>query len=187
MRRYSKRSLTKTGKPSYIAVAAVTLDGRIAAHEKELTDWTSKEDKEFLHSFLDTCDTVIVGRATYETARKPLSKRNCIVFTRSVEGITPVKKNLTYCNPERADLMRFIQESGYERIAVLGGTKTFTYFLENKLLDEFFLTIEPIIFGRGLPLFDGAPMRERFQILSVKKLNSDGALLIHATRRPHFE
>jgi dihydrofolate reductase len=71
----------------YIAVAAVTIDGKIARHPAHFSNWTSKEDKSFLHEFLDACDCIIVGRKTYELAKEPLSKRRCVVLTRRVKGI----------------------------------------------------------------------------------------------------
>ena len=164
--------------PRYIAVAAITLDGRIAEHENQFTDWTSREDKIFLHKFLDKSDVVVVGSNTYETAKKPLSRRNCIVLTRSAKGILRKSNKLLYLNPQAVDVDDFIKKLRYKIVAVLGGTQTYTYFLKKGLLDEMHLTIEPIIFGQGLPLFDGNSTFKKAKILSVKKLNKKGTLLI---------
>ena len=42
-------------KPLYTAVAAITLDGKIARNSKHHSSWTSREDKVFLHKILDKC------------------------------------------------------------------------------------------------------------------------------------
>ncbi len=167
-------------KVTFSAIAAITLDGKIAAGEKQFTSWTSREDKKFLRSFLDRSDAVVVGRNTYETAKKPLSKRNCIVLTRSVSGVVRKKKNLIYLNPQKTDILKFVKKFGWKQVAVLGGTKTYTYFLEKGLLDELYLTVEPVVFCSGLPLFNGKFKIRKPRIISIKKLNRKGSILIHA-------
>ncbi|OGG49206.1 hypothetical protein A3C18_02195 [Candidatus Kaiserbacteria bacterium RIFCSPHIGHO2_02_FULL_54_11b] len=165
-----------------VAIAATTIDGKIALDQGHFSDWTSKEDKDFLHEMLDKSDVVVVGNNTYKTAIEPLSKRNCIVFTASVA--TSERKNdlLIYCNPASSDCLPLMEK--YERVAILGGTQTYTYFLENDLLDEIYLTIEPIVFGRGLNLFETKePFETRFKLESTKQLNETGSLLLHYLKR----
>ncbi len=189
----------KNGKPVFSLIAVCTIDGKIARHSSHMTDWSSKEDKDFLHKMLDSSDAVVVGRNTYEVAKGPLSKRNCIVFTSSVAGKSGVDQKmslLAYLDPERAGIVGFCSEQDYMKVAVLGGTRTFTYFLQRGLADEIFLTIEPLVFGEGLPLFDcglgGAGPSGRagadggngvvFDLVSVKKLNNKGTVLLHYKR-----
>lgn len=161
-----------------IAIVAISIDGKIAIHSKHFSDWTSLEDKDFLHSRLDKCDVIVVGNNTYKTAKKPLSKRNCIVLTSSVNTISKKSNNLVYCNPKNTKLLDLI--SAYKLVAVLGGTQTYTYCLENNLLNELFVTIEPLVFGRGLNIFHSEKIKTiPFQLISIKKLNDLGSLLLH--------
>ncbi len=164
-----------------IAIAAVTIDGKIALDAGHFSDWTSPEDKEFLHKMLDESDVVVVGNNTYKTAIEPLSKRNCIVFTASVRTSEHKSDILTYCNPASSDCIPLMEK--YKKVAVLGGTQTYTYFLENDLLDELYLTIEPLVFGRGLNLFESEKNIEaHFRLESTKRLNGKGSLLLHYVR-----
>jgi len=164
-----------------IAIAAVTIDGKIALDPSHFSDWTSKEDKDFLHEFLDKADVIVVGNNTYKTALEPLSKRNCIVFTASVATSEHKSDTLTYCNPVSSDCVPLLEK--YETVAVLGGTKTYTWFLENDLLDELYITIEPIVFGRGLPLFESSEdINVQLKLESTKQLNEKGTLLLHYVR-----
>ncbi len=167
-------------KPIYSVIAAATIDGRIAAHAWQFTGWTSKEDKDFLHKILDQSDVVLVGNNTYKTAREPLSKRNCVVLTRSVRGVVLKREGLVYLNPKNVNLKRYIKDKGFKRVVVLGGTQTFTYFLEKRMIDEIYLTIEPLVFGKGLNLFETKKSRIwNFKLVSVKRLNKKGSLLLH--------
>lgn len=167
-------------RPLYIGIAAVTLDGKIGANEKHFSNWTSKEDKKFMRALLDTCDVIIVGNNTYKTALKPLSKRNCVVLTRSVKTTQKVSEKLLYLNTKFSDLKKTIQKAGYKKIAVLGGAQTYSYCLEHGMLDDLYLTIEPVIFGGGVPLFAGKFKLRKTKIVSMKKLNKRSTFLVHA-------
>lgn len=161
-----------------IAIAAVTIDGKIALDAGHFSDWTSPEDKDFLHKMLDESDVVVVGNNTYKTATGPLSKRNCIVFTTSVRTSEHKGDLLTYCNPASSDCIPLMNK--YQTVAVLGGTQTYTWFLDNDLLDELYLTIEPVVFGRGLNLFESTKdVLAKYHLESTKKLNEKGTLLLH--------
>ncbi|OGF28796.1 hypothetical protein A2477_04375 [Candidatus Falkowbacteria bacterium RIFOXYC2_FULL_47_12] len=161
-------------------IAAITIDGRIAKDSHQLTDWTSVEDKNFLHKKLDASDVVIVGNNTFKTAREPLSKRNCIVFTRAIAGSRQKNENCLYVNPAGVDIIKLLQGKNYRRIAVLGGTQVYSWFLEKNLLDEIYLTVEPIVFGSGLPLFTAGLTRDtQYKLISAKKLNNKGSVLLH--------
>ena len=161
-----------------VAIAAITIDGKIALDSGHFSDWTSPEDKDFLHEMLDKSDVIVVGNNTYKTAIEPLSKRNCIVFTASVAISERKSDTLTYCNPASSDCIPLLEK--YRTVAVLGGTQTYTYFLENDLLDELYLTIEPLVFGRGLNLFESSKdLMANFRLESTKKLNEKSSLLLH--------
>lgn len=175
----------------FIAIAAITLDGKIAKGTKHMSDWTSKEDKVFMRALLDKCDLVIVGNNTYQTAIKPLSKRNCLVFSRSAptQGRSPdqsvganklVSKsaNLQYVDPNKIDIKKLITKLKYKKIAILGGAQTYAYCLKNNLLDELYLTIEPLVFGEGISLFGNTVLNNKFKLESIKKLNNKGSVLL---------
>jgi len=167
--------------PRMYAIAAVTIDGKIARHENHPTTWTSPEDNVFMRALLDQSAVIVVGRRTYDTAKEPLSKRNCIVLTRSVPAIERRDDRLTFINTGGTSLRKLLQE--YATVAVLGGTQIYTYCLEHDLLDDIYLTIEPLVFGAGLPLFAAATTANiRFQLQDFKKLNADGTLVLHYAR-----
>ncbi len=168
-------------KTKVIALAAITIDGKIARDEGHFTDWTSPEDKTFLRGFLNTCNAVVVGNNTYKTAEGPLSKRNCIVFTREVETSKQVRENLLLLNPSGIAIETMLEK--YQTVALLGGTQTYSYFLERGMIDELYLTIEPIVFGKGLPLFNSDCESSSFSLVSFEKLNERGALLLRYRRK----
>ncbi len=170
--------------PKYIAIAAVTLDGKIAKDSEHLsTEWTSEEDKIIFRKLLKECDAVLVGRKTWETAMGHLSKRNCIVLTRSVEGIKKENEKLVFINSKKTDLKTYIINKGYQKVAILGGSQVYTYCLENEMLDELYLTVEPIVFSKGVDLFASQNFLEhKFKLVSMEKLNEQGTMFIHYSK-----
>ena len=170
--------------PIYSVLVAISIDGKIAAHSRQFTSWTSKEDKDFLHKHLDKSDVVVVGSNTYETAKKPLSKRNCLVLTRKVLKATRKREGLVFFNPTKESVDGYLRKMGYKRVAVLGGQQIYTYFLEKNLLDEIYLTVEPVIFGRGLSMFETKGFKiRRWKLVSIKRLNKKGSLVLYYIRK----
>ena len=167
----------------YIALAAITLDGKIARNSSHMTDWTSKEDKEFLHKELKKGDVILVGNNTYKTAKKPRAKRKCVVFTRAVRTTKRVNDRLLYCNPEHTDLKKLMRTLGYKRTHILGGAETYDFCLKKHIFDELYLTIEPLVFGKGISIFNKKQKNSAFVLVSVKKLNAQGSILLHYKRR----
>ena len=169
-------------KPNINAIVAVTIDGKIARHTGHFTDWTSPEDKTFLRSLLDKSDAVVIGNNTYKTAEGPLSKRNCIIFTRAVRDTERRSDKLLYYNAEGPSPIEAVLES-YQTVALLGGTQVYSYFLERDLIDDLYLTIEPVVFGNGLDIFvckNG--VTANFHLVAVKELNQNGTVLLHYQR-----
>nr|AIA11375.1 RibD C-terminal domain protein [uncultured bacterium] len=172
-------------KAKYIAIAAITLDGKIAKDKNHMSDWTSKEDKVFMRALLDKCGVIIVGNNTYKTAIKPLSKRNCLVLTKQVPspGLGRARErsnagNPQYVNPNKTNLKKLITKLKYRKVAILGGAQTYAYCLKNNILDELYLTIEPLVFGKGINLFGDDSLNKNFKLISTKKLNNKGSLLL---------
>ena len=162
----------------YTALVASSIDGRIAKDSRSFADWTSKEDWNFFQTFIAKVDVVIVGYNTYKVAKERLDKRNTIVFTSKYNKIKEVG-SVVFLNPALIYFKEFIEQKGYKKIAILGGPAIYNYFLENKMLDELLLTIEPIIFTNGIPMFLGKKFKKyELNLVSVKKLNKKGTLLL---------
>lgn len=160
------------------AFVATSIDGRIAKDSHSGTDWTSKEDWNFFQKSLVNMDAVIVGHNTYIVAENRFKKRNAIVLTSKINS-PRIKDNVVFLNPAKSDLKEFLRNKNYKKIAILGGAKVYNFCLENKILDEFFVTIEPYVFTAGMPMFSGSKFKKyNFVLESVKKLNKKGTLLL---------
>jgi len=166
-------------KPLYRALAATSIDGKIAKRADHFSDWTS-EDKQHLRDTIAASDVIVIGNNTYKLAEDRLQKRNCIVLTSTVATIQRIHSLLTYMNPSNYPLADLINESGYKTICILGGTQIYSYCLHNNLIDELHITVEPVVFGEGLPLFN-TPHESNFELTSSQQLNKRGTMLLKYT------
>ena len=163
-------------RPRYIAFVAASIDGRISLSSKRAPRWTSKEDWEFFQKSLSRIDAVVVGRNTYESVADRLRKRNTFVLS-SRPKTSFRRGTVTFVNPAKVHLPKLLER--YKSVAVVGGGAVYRFMLENKLLDEIFVTVEPFIFGRGKEMFVGGTRTTRVSLLFVKRLNKNGTLLFH--------
>ena len=154
-------------------IAAVTADGFIARNDHQHIDWTSPEDKKFFVDMTKESGVMIMGGNTYRTFKEPLPGRRHIVYTRGeVEGEAFEK---TTEKPK--DLVRRLNQEGYKDVAVIGGSSIYSMFLNAGALTDIYLTIEPLLFGQGVKLFDSR-LDVRLELESVKHLN-DNTILMH--------
>ncbi|MDP2656523.1 MAG: dihydrofolate reductase [bacterium] len=168
-------------KPHYIGFVATSIDGRISLSHHHPPEWTSKEDWTFFQSSLSRMDAVVVGRNTYNAVADRLRKRHTYVLSHRPDTLTR-RGMVTFVNPATVDLPTLLKD--YHNVAVLGGGSVYDFMAEHGLLNELFVTVEPLIFGRGKEMFSGGTKTIQTQLLSVRKLNKNGTLLLHYKINP---
>src|SRR3990167_3226759 len=130
-------------------IAALSADGYIAKNEKHPAFWTSKEDKKRFVELTKRAGVVIMGSNTYSTLPRALKERTNIVYSRSksFEGAETTQKS-------PVDLLSDLESCGFKEAAICGGASIYTMFMQARVVDRLYLTIEPILFGKGIRLFD---------------------------------
>jgi dihydrofolate reductase len=153
---------------------AMTLDGKIAKTDSHFPDWTSKEDKKIFQKTSKEAGVVIMGDKTFFTFPAPLKERLNVVFTleenpKPIEGVKWVKGE-----PEA--VLKELESMGHESAILGGGALINGLFLERKLINEIWITIEPKIFGDGISLFKG-DFDMDLELLDVEKINASSVVL----------
>ncbi|MEI8337927.1 MAG: dihydrofolate reductase family protein [bacterium] len=131
-------------------IAALTADGFLAKDKNQVsTSWNSSDDKKHFMELTKRAGVVVMGSTTYETFNRPLKDRLNIVYSRSkkYEGA-----EMTADEPEV--LLKKLEERGFKEVAVCGGSSIYTKFLKAGVVDTIYLTVEPILFGKGITLFN---------------------------------
>lgn len=154
-------------------LATLTADGFIARSEHELANWSSKADKQLFVELTKRAGVLVMGRHTYRTIGRALPGRRNIVY--SHETIRDAGVETTAEAPRQ--LIDRLAAEGHNELAVCGGRTIYDLFLRAGVVDELYLTVSPLLFGRGIPLAS-APLDLSLKLLDYKTLDAD-TLLIH--------
>jgi len=150
----------------------VTVDGYVAGPEGQL-DWMTFDMDPGLLAFInpltDTSDTILLGRKMtdgfikYWEAVQPQSPEYVfaqkmvdtpkVVFSKTLRRVEG--KNVRV---ENGDLLQAVNNMKGERgkdIVVYGGATFVTALIENDLIDEFNIFVNPVAIGRGMRIFSG--------------------------------
>lgn len=156
-----------------VLMMAVTVDGKIAKSPDHPATWTSRADKKIFIEETKKAGAIVMGETTYQTIGKPLSGRLNIVMTYSPDKSKNIPGILEFTNTPPQKLLIELENRGFSSVIIGGGATINGLFLKEKLIDEIWLTIEPKIFGEGLPLFKGAEVDLDLELLEVKKIDKN--------------
>jgi dihydrofolate reductase len=82
-----------------------------------------------------------------------------------------------YSTLEPRDLLDELERQSTQTVAIAGGSSIYSQFLRDGLVTDVFLTIEPHLFGHGVPLASGFD-RVNLRLVDVTRLG-DQAVLLH--------
>lgn len=154
-------------------IAAISADGFIAREHNELANWTSKEDKKMFVTLTKRAGVMVMGGATYRTIGRALPGRRNIVYSRqkiAQEGIETTQEA-----PEM--LLARLEKEGFDEVAICGGSAIYDMFLSAGLVTDVYLTIEPLLFGAGIPLARSS-LQTRMRLQETRQLTPD-VLFVH--------
>ena len=155
-----------------ILIAAISADGKIAERtDQNSLDWTSKEDTRFFIERTKQAGALIMGRKTFATIGRPLKNRLNVIMTRDLSSsVVPAEAGLLeYTSASPVEIVKDLDARGYLEVAICGGSSVYSQFLKEGLVQELYLTVEPVLFGGGVSLTSGFG-RMNLQLLETKML-----------------
>ncbi len=148
---------------SVIQYNAVSIDGFIAKSNGD-TEWISETDAQVFFPLVRQVGVVIVGRTSFEQyldVLYPLPDVVNVVMTRQQELVKD-ESNVLYTNESPSEVLRMIEQKGFSEVLLLGGAKTNASFLQSGLINQVILSIHPVVFGKGLSLYDFGDDKDDF-------------------------
>jgi dihydrofolate reductase len=150
-----------------------------------------EEFNEMAIKFLDTVDTLIFGRRTYDlmasywptvsaTTDDPVvaGKMNSlqkVVFSRTLEGVNWNNSRLVKGDPVE-EVRRLKQHPGKD-MAIFGSADLAAPLIRQGLIDEYRIMIGPILLGGGKSLFDALGCQQRLKLLESKSFRNGNVLV----------
>jgi dihydrofolate reductase len=176
--------------PFFTLTVATSRDGYISRSTDEPPQaWASAEEQELFFRDVNAADWAIMGRNTHLAANRP--NRHRIIFSTRAAGWR--RPTQLWLNPARLGAGDLPRRVGHVRPMrhglILGGTRVHDWFLSQRAIHKVHLTIEPVRFGRGLPIFSAQTLRDPlavftdhgFQVISDDVLNRAGTRYIELT------
>lgn len=154
---------------------ALSLDGYIARSDGAL-DWLAcverpNEDYGYAE-FMDSIDTLVVGRSTYQTVLGfgdwPYQGKDCIVLSHAPQTSLHGER---FWTGDVAQLASAITATGKRRVYVDGG-KVIQQFLAADLIDDLTLSVIPLLLGTGIRLFSEAGPERALELGSSSAFGS---------------
>ncbi len=162
---------------------AISLDGFIEGKNGE-TDWCIMDEDMDFAGFLNSVDTILYGRKSYELwweyipdiqatdmereIWKSVHSKKKYVFSKTLtklENGVLIKDNIA----EEIDKLK--SEPGRD-IWLYGGASLITTFINLNLVDEYRLSVHPVILGAGKPLFININQRLGLKLVDTRSFSS---------------
>ncbi len=178
-----------------------SLDGFVAGPKGEL-NWATVNDEifDFVATITEKADTALYGRVTYEmmqsywpdAGNKPnatkhekehsvwYSKVPKVVLSRTIsqEGLD----NTKVIGDQLTEKINEIKSQDGENILIFGSPTASNSLLSLGLIDEFWLFVNPVLLGEGIPLFNGVTEMTKLKLLETKTLSGE-VIALHYERK----
>lgn len=169
----------------------VSLDG-FADHTVAIAD---DELHDFYTNQLDTIDTVLFGRVTYQLMESfwphapedPQSTESEIAFANKINAVPKIVfsktlQNATWNNTRlvKGDLVeeaKKLKQGNGKNISV-GGLSIIQTLANLSLIDEYWLLVQPLVVGKGRRLFDGIDHQLDLKLVDTQTFKS-GVVVLH--------
>ena len=158
---------------------AMSLDGYIAKPNDDLTflKLVEKSGEDYGYGeFTDTIDTLIIGRRTYDYVLKNVGlshydngQRDVYVITRTER---PQVGRTTFYTGNLTELVKRLKSEKGKNIYCDGGAEVINELLKHDLIDEFIISIVPVLLGNGTRLFKDSRPEQTLEFLSAKTFDT---------------
>jgi dihydrofolate reductase len=169
-----------------IVYIAMSLDGYIAKPNEDLSflSLVQLEGEDYgYEKFSKTIDTVIMGRKTYDWVMKqvpvfPHADKETYIISRMAK---PGMGTIQYYSGSIKDLVSRLKRKSGKNIFVDGGAEIVNLLLHDLLIDEWIISVIPILLGAGVRLFkDGRP-EQKLSLVQTMQFKT-GLVQLHYER-----
>lgn len=168
-----------------IIYLAASANGMIS-NNRNVPDWLSPE---YGQGFMDICQrtqAVIMGKTTYDILSPdylPLKEGGSLVVLTHDKKATPSQPNVLFTGESPEEIIAQLAGKGHTEAVIIGGTQTVSAFIKAGLVHEIILVVEPVLFGKGLPLLKDVESEYKLSLSDMKRLNDNTVQLHYQIKR----
>lgn len=174
-----------------------SLDGFVAGPNGEM-DWILVDEEvfDFVPTLTDQADAALYGRVTYEmmqhywptAGEQPNASKHDIEHSHWYKKISKIVLSTTMSRDgldntlvigdHIAENIHQLKQQEGKDILIFGSPRASNALLELNLIDEFWLLVNPILIGNGMPLFTADIDTTRLKLIESKTF-SCGVIALH--------
>jgi dihydrofolate reductase len=175
----------------------VSLDGYVAGLNGEM-DWIKVDDEifDYVGERVNDSDTALYGRVTWQmmegywptAADQPNASKHDIehaAWYKKAEKIVLSKSlqneklpNTVFISEEVEHRIKALKQQAGKEILIFGSPSATHSLLQYDLIDEFWLFVNPILLGKGVPLFKNVSETTQLTLVSSKTF-ANGVVCMH--------
>jgi dihydrofolate reductase len=174
----------------------VSLDGYFEGPDHDISWFASDSDSHFEAFSLEQSkevDTILLGHRTYDLMKsywptphalenepeiaRFMNENPKVVF--SHKPFEPGWKNVTVITGDVAGAVRKLKEQPGKSIAIFGSNNLCVTLMQEGLVDEFRILVNPVALGDGTPLFKGLAKKADLTLTDTRKFESGKILLTY--------
>ncbi len=174
-----------------ISFMHISLDGFVAGPNGEM-NWIKVDEEIFDHvgKRISETDTALYGRATYQMMEgywptagdgpgaskhdkehsKWYKEAHKIVLSKTLKDASLT--NTTIISDNLTDKINEIKQKAGSEILLFGSPAATHSLIQLGLIDGYWLFVNPVILGQGIPLFTGIKDKTKLKLLSTKQFTS---------------
>lgn len=174
-----------------------SLDGFVAGHNGEM-NWIKVDDEmfDFVGTMTEQSDTALYGRITYEmmqsywptAGEKPnaskhdkehsawYNKVSKVVLSKTMQEAGLI--NTKIFGDHLSENIHKLKQAEGKSILIFGSPRASQSLLNEGLIDEFWLFVNPIILGKGMPLFNEITGTTKLNLVTSKTF-ACGVIALH--------
>ena len=167
---------------------ATSLDGYIAKPNDDLSflKLVEKEGEDYGYAeFTANVDTIILGRKTYDYVCREIGSSHYDNGQRDVYVITRTEKTsigrTTFYSGNLINLVQRLKSENGKNIYCDGGAEIINELLQHDLIDEFIISVIPVLVGNGTRLFKDNRPEQQLEFVSAKSFET-GLTQLHYKR-----
>jgi dihydrofolate reductase len=167
----------------------MSLDGFMEGPNQEI-DWFVTDDEfgEYVAEMGKSIDTILFGRVTYQmmaqywpSSTEPeapmMNDLPKIVFSRTLDKVE--WKNSRLAKGNIAEEIAKLKQLPGKDLAMFGSADLASTFMRLGLIDEYRIFVNPVVLGRGNPLFKDVKDRTALKLLKARTFRSGNVLLYY--------
>lgn len=168
---------------------ATSLDGYIASANDDLSflKLVEKEGEDYGYfEFKSNTDTIILGRKTYDYVLNEIGSSHYDNGEQDVYVITRTSRpgigRTTFYTGNLTELVMRLKAESKKNIYCDGGAEIINELLQHDLIDEFIISVIPILLGDGKKLFQNGRPEQELQLVNSKSFDT-GLTQLHYVRK----